>query len=346
MDPSFNPDMIPWELIAADLQDSLSAEQRAQLAGWLESSAGNRAVYERLRDAWDRGVAGYPYYHQADPEAGWKALRAQMISQDAASGGESSGDRAMFDVPRPPAIVRRFGIVRWAAAAILIVAVAVIARYYLSDRERSYEAGGSVRQVELADGSFVTLRPGSRIRLGKDFAKSGRLVFLDRGTAYFEVLHDDNHPFTVRTISAEVRDLGTRFTVTQDTDSVDVSVLSGRVAFVSRVLGESRELSAGMEVAFRAGERRFGPVALTGYVGDSSRNRLRFANASLSEVTEVLREMSGRPIALENPGLGQRKLSIHLDGESFEDAIKIICTTLDLDYIVKNDTCILKARHE
>jgi len=346
MDPSFNPDMIPWELIAADLQDSLSADQRAQLTGWLESSPGNREVYARLRDVWDRGIAGYPFYSQADPEAGWQALRAQITGSEVVPAGAGSGGHPVADVRTSPAdFVRRFSVIRWAAAAVLIVVTGAIA-YYMAGRERVYDAKGTVRQVELADGSIVTLRPGCRIRLSKDFARQQRLVFLDRGTAYFEVLHDDDHPFTVRTVAADVRDLGTRFTVTQGADSVDVSVLSGRVAFVSRALGESRELAAGMELTFRAGDHRFGPVALTGYIGDSSRNRLRFENASLSQVTEVLREMTGRPITLENPAVGQRKLSIHLDGESFDDAIKIICSSLDLEYIVKNDTCILKIRHE
>lgn len=354
MESSFNPDMIPWELIAADLQDSLSATQRTQLTDWLEASPGNRETWQRLRDAWTRGVQSDPWYRQADPETGWDLLLAAIREADAIpteTPAHPPIPATPTEVPTIPARqdTARSRIqhpIRWAAAAIFILALTGATLFYRAGRERSYEADSEVLQLQLPDGSFVTLRPHSRIRLIKDFGRHQRLVFLDKGTAYFEVLHDDNNPFTVRTTAADIRDLGTRFTVFQQDDSVNVSVLSGRIGFVSRTNGASRELSAGMEVSFRTAEHRFGPIALTGYIGDSSHNQLRFKNETLSRVTAVLQAMSGRPIRLEDPALTRRTLSIHLDGESFDDAISIICTSLDLDYIVKNDTCIIKSKHE
>lgn len=355
MEPSSNPDIIPWELIAADLQDSLSSDERAQLAAWLDASPRNRETWQRLRDAWGPGVHADPWYRQADPETGWQLLLTALKETAAPGAKEPAPTHApesrpihapLAPDPSPSAIPHRIHPLRWAAAAIVILAVGAAILFYGSRRERSYEAGPESRQVQLPDGTFVTLRPGSRIRLDKNFGQNQRLVFLDSGTAYFEVLHDDNNPFTVRTIAADIHDLGTRFTVLRQGDSINVSVLSGRIDFVSRADASNRQLSAGMEVTFRTTEHRFGPVAYTGYIGDSSHNQLRFSNETLDHVTAVLHAISGKPIRLADPTLGQRTLSIHLDGESFNNAIKIICTSLDLDYIVKNDTCIIKSRHE
>lgn len=339
MDPFFNPDDIPWELIGADLEGVLTVEERRALDVWLSLAPANRERYERIRALWEKDVEGYYWWRQADTTSDWAELRAKMATGQAGELGEPGGGSGQ----RRPFVLRPM--LGWALVAAVMVCVVLAGIWYRNGQPVIYEtAAGMTRQIELPDGSFVTLRSGSSIRLDPGFDDRNRVVYLQKGGAYFEVLHHDGRPFIVRMETSEVRDIATRFSVLEGADSILVSVLSGKVAFVDRSNGETRDLGEGMELVFHPASRRFEQIAYTGWVGDSSRNRLQFVNEPLSNVAAVLQAMSGKTIRLEGPLLQDRRLTVHLDGETFEDAIRIICSTLDLTWSQSRDTCTIKAR--
>ncbi|HEV7586896.1 MAG TPA: FecR domain-containing protein, partial [Longimicrobium sp.] len=127
--------------------------------------------------------------------------------------------------PLRPAAVRPAhwhgaGLLRLAAAFLLLLAGALVWRT-LARRPttgavvRYATAVGARRTVHLPDGSEVQLAPLSAIDVTSAYGKPERAVTL-QGQAYFEVRHDASHPFVVRTPTAEVRDLGTTFSITAD----------------------------------------------------------------------------------------------------------------------------------
>ena len=58
-------------------------------------------------------------------------------------------------------------------------------------------AGGEYRLV-LSDGSVVYMNSESRLKYPVKFIEDKRVVKLE-GEAYFDVTHDEQHPFIVRT---------------------------------------------------------------------------------------------------------------------------------------------------
>jgi transmembrane sensor len=86
---------------------------------------------------------------------------------------------------------------------------------------------GEVRAVQLADGSTVELNARSSLEV--DIDREARRVRLSAGDAVFHVAKDPR-PFVVTTVQGSVAALGTSFAVQQDRDSMEVSVLEGRVA--------------------------------------------------------------------------------------------------------------------
>lgn len=67
--------------------------------------------------------------------------------------------------------------------------------------------------IELADGTFVFLNAGTKLRYPKVFTDpKSREVYLD-GEAFFEVAENAAHPFIVHTQKMNVRVLGTQFNV-------------------------------------------------------------------------------------------------------------------------------------
>lgn len=85
-----------------------------------------------------------------------------------------------------------------------------------------------IREVILPDGSRVTLNAGSNITYKNDFGKASREVVLN-GTAFFDVVPGADKPFRVFSGESVVEVTGTRFSVSEEKDRVQVSVLSGHV---------------------------------------------------------------------------------------------------------------------
>lgn len=86
------------------------------------------------------------------------------------------------------------------------------------------------KKIELADGSVIWLAPHSAVKLYPAFT-SHRNVVLEKGTAFFEVAQDKEHPFAVAVNRQQVQVLGTRFTISiKDTVDVNLVVKDGKVA--------------------------------------------------------------------------------------------------------------------
>ena len=91
----------------------------------------------------------------------------------------------------------------------------------------------------LSDGSSVLLNSGSELVFRRFWGRSERRVYL-KGEAFFEVTHSDK-PFVVETENAEIRVLGTRFSVKSWPDSrrrvqTLVTLEEGKVAVSSKTI--------------------------------------------------------------------------------------------------------------
>jgi ferric-dicitrate binding protein FerR (iron transport regulator) len=85
-------------------------------------------------------------------------------------------------------------------------------------------------RVLLPDGSKVLLNAMSSLKYPTKFIGKDRIVELT-GEAYFEVVHDKNHPFHVITQGQDVEDIGTHFNINayDDEPSVKTTLLKGAV---------------------------------------------------------------------------------------------------------------------
>lgn len=172
-----------------------NAEDQIALDHWLGQSLANSTAFWRLEAAWNR---------------------ADRIRAARGAGG----NRLM------QAMSGRFTpmLFRAAAAALVVGIVGTSAFYAMQPKERSYETTvGGHETLTLGDGTKVELNTDTRVRVSQDRRK----VWLDRGEAYFDVVHDAAHPFTVMVGDHRVTDLGTKFLVRQNANHVEVSLFEG-----------------------------------------------------------------------------------------------------------------------
>ncbi|MDR0543026.1 MAG: FecR family protein [Dysgonamonadaceae bacterium] len=89
---------------------------------------------------------------------------------------------------------------------------------------------GQRAKLILSDSSIVWLNSLSKITYPAGFGTGNRIVELD-GEAYFEVYHDRNHPFIVKTGNMDVKVLGTKLNVVaySGNPASEVSLLEGSV---------------------------------------------------------------------------------------------------------------------
>jgi transmembrane sensor len=147
---------------------------------------------------------------------------------------------------RAPAPVKRRFNRRMVVLSALGTAVALAAAFIgpLVDNGVStiQTAVGEQRRVQLADGSGVFLNTGTKLRV--KLMATQRLIFIDRGQAFFEVAKDINRPFRVFAGRTEIRALGTAFEVRRTGDGIQVTLEEGKVAIYRGEDGSSELLGA------------------------------------------------------------------------------------------------------
>lgn len=196
-------------------EDGLWSEQdQRQFDAWLAKSEGNRAAYLRLRQSWkevDRiGALG------ASP--GWS---------DEPAGRDLRSSKWW----RPLAIAASLALIIGIGSSVYLTSggtppVKIATTAPLSAARFATTVGGR-RVVALADGSKVELNTESTLRTA--ITPASREVWLERGEAYFDIVHLSDRPFLVHAGSRTVTVLGTKFSVRRDGDKVTVAVVEGRV---------------------------------------------------------------------------------------------------------------------
>jgi transmembrane sensor len=105
----------------------------------------------------------------------------------------------------------------------------------------------SAKKIMLEDGSVVWLTPWSALKVHTDLQHQ-RSTELLKGTAFFSVAKDAQHPFTIDVNRQQVTVVGTAFTI-HKLDSVDLqlTVKEGKVALKNT--GGDQMLTAGQQVS-------------------------------------------------------------------------------------------------
>jgi transmembrane sensor len=143
------------------------------------------------------------------------------------------------------------------AAAIAAVAVlgVLATSSILRPQDRLYSTSvGGRKTIAFADGTRIELNTDTVLRAR--MTTDQRLVWLEKGEAYFQVKHDAAHPFVAMVGEHRVTDLGTEFVIHRGTKNLEVALLEGRAWFDradKKLQSQSALLKPGDEVVATAG---------------------------------------------------------------------------------------------
>lgn len=290
-----------------EIQKGNNKEMIEKIIGDDEQS---RKEFDKYLDVWEKS-ADLKDFDELDAAADWQKVRSRM---------------KLFQTRKR--IPLRSYLIRVAAVVVLAVSLAYFLNrlmVHVSHQDAVYTelaAFDQPRSIELEDGSLISLNKGAKIIYNDGYGQLNRDIILE-GEAYFQVARNESLPFKVHSNNSTIEVLGTEFDVKTDSNSVLVSVVSGKVALYESADIENRvELLAENTGYYNASdnllkaELNMDPNILAWHT-----RKFIFRDLPLEEVCRVLADFY------------QLELITSKDVE-FSESINVTCSTESLDDVL------------
>lgn len=237
------------------------------------------------------------------------------------------------------------------AASIAILAAGCVAAYLIGkttvmDMADDYIVevpAGSQTTLTLPDGTSICLNSGSTLTYPADFGNGARSVTL-AGEGLFDVAHDAEHPFIVKTTDLEVKVLGTIFNVKDypgDSES-EVSLYEGSVSL--RNLMREQDvvtLSPSQSAVLSRSDSllAMGPEVQAGGQPDWMTGWLHFDEIPLSDICLSLERRYGISISIDDNSLRDTRFygSFNTKSHGARDIMEILSGTGKFRYTIDVD---------
>jgi transmembrane sensor len=309
--------------------NELTSDEKAALEKWLDQSEANRKEYAAYSKIVDMQKSLGTVF-EPDVELAWnKFVQSRQSAHELKRKPLAEIWYNLLDRIRIP-IYKPIG----AAAGIAIILLCTIWVFHQNSSPHLVESKkGEVIELTLPDGSQVTLNGESKLEYPQKF-NDYRKVALE-GEAFFKVVKNST-PFIVKAAGAQVKVLGTRFSVWTHKDLTRVVVEQGRVRLSSNNEQAFVEIADGQMSYVKAGSPPIPPgeVNPADYLG-WLKPKLAFTDESLEKIIGVIEEHYSVSIEYE-PELGQRKLSATFKNQSLETVLEAVCTALNLNCEMKS----------
>lgn len=199
-------------------------------------------------------------------------------------------------------------------------------------------AVGERTNVTLPDGSVVTLNTDTVLRTEAD--DDTRVLYLDKGQAFFRVAKDPQRPFVVHAAGRTVTAVGTAFDVRVDKGEFKVVLVEGKVRVAAPAptpaergltpmhaalpAEQVTEMVAGSELV--AVDPRSWSVTETNVTLATSwvTGRLKFDNRPLGEVAEELGRYSPRKIIIDDPAIARETVSGTFEAGDIDSFVRTV----------------------
>ncbi|MBU1376474.1 MAG: FecR domain-containing protein [Alphaproteobacteria bacterium] len=293
---------------AARADRGLSVVETAELDAWLRGDIRRSGAYARMT---------------------WALMSTERPEADAGVGARAS-----------QRMTRR----QWMAGGGAIAASLAGAGVYLNAvRPVAYSTRkGEKKVVSLDDGSVMTLNTNTRVEVR--YAKDRRLIRLVEGEALFDVAKDRDRPFIVSARNAEVRAVGTSFTVSNvDSAPVEVLVREGIVDVTRANLAQQAptRLKANSRAILA---RDTGAVAVA-HVDDTELGsdlawkdgRIVFQGETLAAAAAKFARYSDIGIVIVDPDLGAEKVAGVFDANDPVGFAKSVALSLNAKAEIRAD---------
>lgn len=325
----------------------LSPAEQDELARWLEADPRHAELFGEMEDTW----ALLDRTRELSPQA-------LCLPDAAASTSTGSPARRHRRSSLPVSLA--------AAAAVALAAWAWQrpAGGVVEFADSTTAEAGSLKRVNLPDGSVVRLRAASAIAVS--LGRSERQVRLLRGEAHFSVVRDPERPFVVETNGVGIRAVGTAFSVVSRPGAVEVLVTEGKVGVESALAGAPRAtllppVAAGRSPVLFAGERAVVPLPTprvpvapatverlaAGEIESAlawQRRVLAFEAAPLAEIVAEFNRYNRHQFVIADPALAGLRFGGSFRADDPDGFLGLLVATAGVNVEVRGNETVLRTR--
>lgn len=255
-------------------------------------------------------------------------------------------------------IVKLFTWQRAVAVLIPLVMLVVFAKAYIqmNDDLKASQAIAMLQEhtiadeskiIILADGTKVKLNQGSVLLYPESFRGKERKVFL-AGEAFFDIKHDDEHPFHVSTPYFEITDLGTSFSVSSyaTDEEVFATLKTGNIEL--KVVGDNKvySMNPNDQLVYNVKTKSINMRQVSNEDDGLSwqSKQIVLNDVTLVEATRVMSKVYGVKFSFRSALYQNTKITVHFNrGESLVGAMAIVKNLIPgLEYEIKDNEVIVE----
>jgi len=206
---------------------------------------------------------------------------------------------------------------------------------------------GQVQAIRLDDGTDVTLKPNSSLRVPRfGFQNDIRQVVLT-GEGRFSVTHKPDHQrFIVKTSDQfQVEVLGTEFTVYARTQGTNVVLDRGKIRIDYNTATKKQQLvmkPGEMVTLSEKGTIQLRKLAPVKALADQKETLFLFRNTSLWEACYLIGEHFGLKVEITDDSLAHRTISGNFRARSANELLELLTATSNLRVDSTGNTLLLK----
>ena len=191
---------------------------------------------------------------------------------------------------------------------------------------------GQKLQVRLPDASVAYLNSGSELRYFKWMEWLPNREIKLTGEAYFEVTHNPEKPFIVKSTNLNTLVLGTRFVVDDyPGEEPSVTVRSGKVGVSTKTGEELAILEMNQQIIYANPKISFTQVDATDYYSWKD-GKIVFVDADLKEVAITLQRRFGAEVRLN----ADNHESCTISGSYYDNNLDDVLNSLEFIYGIKH----------
>lgn len=325
-----HPNQIPYHLIMDEMEGKISVADLQELENWKAADPAHLRSYQEIVDIADRAEL-LMAYREADPELAWHKFKPSIPEE-------------VKIVSLHPEKKSRLFFLKWAVAVVMVISGVLL----LSNQNgwigsQTVSTGKNERQkLSLPDGTEIFMNANTTVSYHKSGFLKARNVELEEGEAYFNVIHDEKNPFSIKVGDLSVNDLGTSFNLKVEPQQVVVVVNSGKVSLEKGKDAEKILLSAQDRGTFNkeTKEMSFAKNNDLNYRAWHDKT-LHYEKAPLSEVADDMKELFGTYIIFQDAALKERTLSAYFKDKTEAEIMNSIGETLRLKVMKREGTFVL-----
>lgn len=334
---------INWQLLAKYLSGESSGEESAKVIKWLETDVENQKLLESMKRVWESSGKDY------EP-SDIKSLWAGVAERANIKGG--SKDQIFYKIADEKqaesifALIFRYlqtPVLRYAPVFVLLISISVLYFLFLDPGEYvelvQWETvtvdNSKQSSLTLNDGTKLLLDSGSRLQIPENFGVDSREVKLE-GEGYFEVISDPERPFSVYSVNAVIKVLGTKFNVRawNETGKVEVAVAEGEV---SLGLDEDLNKKIILNKGFAGSLSTTGELSVPKEVDVNKllswmKGEMSFADVPFSEILSQVERWYNVRFSLQDSTILNERLAVSIHKNSLNEVLDVLATLTNTQY--------------